>query len=374
MKNIFMLFFALLLFCCFEGYSQGCVAIRSFSGINNTLGQSGTFDKGTFNASLNYRYFKSFRHFRGSEEEPDRIANNTEVINWTHNVDLVLSYALSDRFYLVATLPYAYNRRSSLYEHGRTSRHMTGSQGIADSRIGAGYWLFPNAKNGNMAIGTGLKLPTGNYGAEDFFHNVGADGNGEVRPVDQSIQLGDGGWGIILDFQGFWAIGHKFSLYYDGFYLINPRETNGTRTFRETLNPILANESIMAVPDQYAFRAGLASHLPIHGLGLSLGTRLEGVPVRDLIGGNEGFRRPGYVISADPGIFYMKGDFGLNVNLPIAIFRNRTRSVTDIQASELSGTFRHGDAAFADYLLSVGLNYRIRPKQKFVPNPQTLEN
>jgi hypothetical protein len=373
MNKLYTLFIVLFLFANYQVNAQGCVAIRSFSGMNNALGQTGTFDKGTMNIGLNYRYFKSFRHFRGTEEEPDRIANNTEVINWTNNVDLVISYAITDRIYAVATLPYAHNKRSSLYEHGRTERYNTYSKGIADSRLGLGYWLFPQAEKGNMAIGLGAKLPTGNYAAEDFFHNVGPDGAGEIRPVDQSIQLGDGGFGIILDFQGFWALGNRFSMYYDGFYLINPRETNGTRTFRETLNPILANESIMAVPDQYAFRAGMASHLPIHGLGISLGARWEGVPVRDLIGGNEGFRRPGYVVSVDPGIFYMKGDFGMNVNLPVALIRNRTRSVTDIQASEQSGNFRHGDAAFADYLLSVSVNWRIGKKKDVAPNFQPFE-
>jgi hypothetical protein len=344
--------------------AQGCVAIRQFSGVGNSLNQGEILQKGDFNVALNYRYFRSFRHFRGTHEEPDRIANNTEVINWSHSVDINLNYALTDRFYLSGSLPFVYNERSSLYEHGRNSRHVSYSGGIADARLGAGYWLFEGekAKNGNIAVGASIKLPTGNYRASSTFYNVGPEGRPEVRPVDQSIQPGDGGVGLILDTQGLRFLKNGFIVYYDGFYLINPREMNGTRTFRETLNPILANEAIMAVPDQYAFRAGVFKSVVAHSLGISLGGRVEGLPVRDLIGGNEGFRRPGYVVSVEPGASYMVKDLTLSLNVPVALIRNRTRSVTDIAASTPSNS-RHGDAAFADYLINVGVAWRITKKE-----------
>lgn len=53
---------------------QGCVAIRHFScSVGNNL-DSNLLDSGDFQAGMNNRYFKSFRHFRGTEEEPDRIS------------------------------------------------------------------------------------------------------------------------------------------------------------------------------------------------------------------------------------------------------------------------------------------------------------
>jgi hypothetical protein len=367
MKNsLHLIYIVLCLFCLFQRpvMGQGCVAIRQFSGVGNAVNQGELLKKGDWNFNTNYRYFRSYRHFRGREEEPDRVANKTEVVNWSHAVDLNVSYAFTDRFYGVVTLPFAYNERSSLYEHGRTERHMTYSGGMTDMRAGIGYWLFEGdkAKKGNMAIGASLKIPTGDYSAMGTFYNVGPEGSPERRPVDQSIQLGDGGYGLILDMQGIRFLPGSFVLYYDGFYLLNPRETNGTRTFRETLNPILSNESIMSVPDQYAFRAGLFRPLLGHNLSASLGGRVEGVPVRDLIGGSSGFRRPGYVVSVEPGLSYMYNNFTVVVTLPIALIRNRTRSVTDIEASTPSN-FRHGDAAFADYLLNVGLAWRIFKKE-----------
>ncbi|MCH7402330.1 hypothetical protein ACFOUP_03470 [Belliella kenyensis] len=345
--------------------AQGCVAIRQFSGIGNAVGQGNILEKGEWNISSNYRYFRSFRHFSGREEHPQRVANNTEVINWSHGLDFNISYALTDRAYAVVSLPFAYNERSSLYEHGRNSRHMTYSQGLADMRVGAGYWLLPGekAKRGNTAIGLGIKLPTGDYNAQSTFYNVGPGGSPEVRPVDQSIQLGDGGWGLIVDTQGIWNLPSNFFLYYDGFYMFNPRNTNGTQT-----NRARASEAIMSVPDQFAFRAGVFKPISFaHGLGLSLGGRAEGVPVRDLLGASDGFRRPGYIISVEPGVSYMLGNFTTTVNVPIALVRNRTRSLTDI-ADSTPDNRRHGDAAFADYLINVNLAWRIPKRVKGVFN------
>lgn len=340
-------------------FSQGCVAIRQFSGIGNAVGQLNVQSKGDWNLSTNYRYFKSFRHFRGTHEEPERVEQGTEVINWSHGVDFNISYALTERLYAVASVPFAYNERSSLYEHGRQSRHLSYSGGLADVRVGAGYWLLSGqrAVRGNLALGIGFKLPTGNYNAKSTFYNVGPNGTSLIRPVDQSIQLGDGGFGITLESQGLKEFKSSLFGYYNAFYLLNPRNTNGTQTFRAR-----QSEAIMSVPDQFALRAGVFYGIKkIHGLGFSFGGRLEGVPVRDLIGESGGFRRPGYVISVEPGISYMLGNITATLNVPVALVRNRTRSLTDI-ADSTPDNFRHGDAAFADYLINFGVAWRISKK------------
>lgn len=344
--------------------AQGCVAIRHFSSCVGTTLENNLLGAGDIQIGSNYRYFKSFRHFRGTEEEPDRVANETEVINHSHSWDFFLTYGVTDRLYASITIPTVINTRSSLYEHGRDERHTTFSRGLADIRVGMGYWVFDPVKhtNGNLALGLGLKLPTGSYNASDIFYNVGPEGSPQVRPVDQSIQPGDGGFGITVDFQFYQKIAERFFAYGGGFYLINPRETNGTRTFRETLSPILENEAIMAVPDQFSVRAGVS-----HAFGTifsgSLGARYEGVPVKDLIGGNEGFRRPGNVLSIDPGIAFMKNNFSLNLNVPFAVRRERPQSVTDKETEEMTGEPRNGDAAFADYLINVGISYRFGSKK-----------
>lgn len=344
-----------------EAHSQGCVAIRHFSSCSNNNFDSQFLSKGDWQLGMNYRYFKSFRHFRGAEEEPDRVANGTEVVNHSHSWDFNITLGLNQRWFANLTLPFVINTRSSLYEHGRSERHTTTSRGLADIRAGLGYWLFkPHVHSGgNLALGLGVKLPTGDFAASDIFYNVGPNGEPQVRPVDQSIQPGDGGFGIALDAQFFQKLSEGFFIYGSGFYLLNPKGTNGTRTFRETLSPILNNEAIMAVPDQYGLRAGLSYSLGTTPVGVILGVRYEAVPVKDILGSNEGFRRPGSVLSVEPGINYMKENLSLNLSAPIAIIRKRPQSVTDLETEEATGQPRNGDAAFADYLINIGLSYRI---------------
>jgi len=72
---------------------------------------------------------------------------------------------------------------------------------------------------------------------------------------------------------------------------------------------------------------------------------MEGIPVRDAFGSSNGFRRPGYIISIDPGIMYSYRHDTISVNGPWALERNRRASVPDIAHG------RHGDAAFADYTI-----------------------
>lgn len=354
-------------------HAQGCVAIRHFSTPTENGMSAALMRPGDLTVGTSYRYFKSFRHFRGTHEEPDRLANNTEVINHAHAVDLNVFYALSGRTYASVTLPFVFNTRSSLYEHGRTERNTSFSRGLADARVGVGHWLLNPARHHhfNVALGLGVKLPTGNHNAADIFYNVGVDGRPEVRPVDQSIQPGDGGVGLTLDFQVFHHLTDRFAWYAGGFYLLNPRETNGVRTFRETLSPALANEAITSVPDQYSLRLGGTFTVPDKGVGASLGVRYEGVPVEDLIGGSHGFRRPGMVFSIEPGLSFTRDRLSLSLSVPVALYRNRPQSVTDREMEQLTGTARHGDAAFADYLVNVGVSYRLqRPAapQRQVPD------
>ena len=346
--------------------AQGCVAIRHFScGIGNEL-ESNILQKGDVLLGMNYRYFKSFRHFKGTEEEPDRVANNTEVINYAHSWDFILNYGITDRLFASIILPVVLNERSSLYEHGREERNKTFSRGLADVRIGMGYWLFEPGTDQmrNISLGLGLKLPTGNYNASDIFYNVGPEGSPQVRPVDQSIQPGDGGFGFTTNIQFYYSFTPKLSFYGGGFYLFNPKELNGVRTFRETLSPILQNESLMSIPDQFAANAGFGYNFS-QGFSASLGARYEGVPVEDIFGGSGGFRRPGNVLSLDPGISFGYQNLFLSLNVPVALRRERPQSVTDRETEIATGNPRNGDAAFADYLINFGISYRI-PREKSV--------
>jgi hypothetical protein len=111
----------------------------------------------------------------------------------------------------------------------------------------------------------------------------------------------------------------------------------------------------MSVTDQYLWRAGLSQGVPkIRGLAFSLGVRDEGVPAHDLFGDNDGFRRPGYIVSLDPGVMYNYRRDTISVNGPWALARNREPSVPELE----NGT-ANGDAFFADYTVIVGISHHF---------------
>lgn len=362
MKTIFTLL--TLIAIATESYAQGCVAIRSTGGMTNmTAHPDSLASGGSWVFTANNRYFKSFRHFVGTEEQKERLEIGNEVINYQYALDLAFTRVFNNRWSAMIDIPILANKRTSTYEHGFEERGATHSFGLGDIRIAAYRWLLNPAKskNGNIQLGLGLKLPTGDYKYEDFWTNTGPNGERVLRTVDQSIQLGDGGTGITLELNAFQRINDHFGVYGNFYYLSNPREHNGVRSYREVISPQfterLANEAIMSVPDQYMARGGV--DFTSGSLSASVGARIECVPVHDLIGGSGEFRRPGYVWSVEPGISYQIGGAQLFATVPVAVVRNRTQSVTDKQYSEKVGTFTQGDAAFADYSVNVGISFRF---------------
>ena len=186
----------------------------------------------------------------------------------------------------------------------------------------------------------------------DVFYNQGDNKNENIeKVVDQSIQPGDGGTGIALDIQGYHPINHAFSLSANLYYLLNPQESNGVLTRN--------GRSEFSCPDQYAAQLGVF-YTNMSGLSLYLGGRIEGVPAEDIIGSSAGYRRPGYAVSIEPGIGYTINRFNFFTNIPIALYRNRTRSYEDRERTATTGVYRHGDAAFADYLINLGVAYRFQ--------------
>lgn len=346
-------------------YAQGCVAIRS-GGSFCTAENSQTMQHGgTWVFSTNARYFKSFRHFVGTVEQHERLEENTEVINHSYSIDLSLTRVLNSRWSLALTVPVIANKRSSLYEHGGNSggtnaRHNTHSFGVGDIRISGYRWLLDPAAShrGNIQAGLGIKLPTGDYKYQDFF--IRNDSTRILGPVDQSIQLGDGGTGFTAEINTYYNFSKMFSVYGNFYYLLNPREHNGVSTARGGTPSAAAlryGSSVMSVPDQYMARAGVNVHLD--KLTLSAGVRDECIPVYDLVGGSNGFRRPGYIISVEPALTYQTKKGTIYAVVPVALKRSRTQSVPDKIRTEVTGVYAQGDAAFADYAVNVGFSIRL---------------
>ena len=56
----------------FDANAQGCVAVRQMGGVNPLSSHGYTLPKGHLQIGTGYRYFHSFRHFVGKEEQPER--------------------------------------------------------------------------------------------------------------------------------------------------------------------------------------------------------------------------------------------------------------------------------------------------------------
>jgi hypothetical protein len=372
--------------------AQGCVAVRQMGGVCGLSSTSYNLDKGSFQVGTNYRYFHSWRHFVGTVEQPQRQttggghnADGTERGNavniYSHAVDLNLSYALTDRIQINASLPYVNNERSQVLRQTTpkkdTFRYSVYAQGLGDVRMSINYWLLnpKTAQRGNLMLGLGVKLNTGSHDVYDDAPQT--DGTTKSVVMDQAIQPGDGGVGISVELQGFRQLYKNVFGFANGYYLFNPKQSNGT--FKSAAKAGLEGYNVYACPDQYFARAGfLTSVGKAKNLSFSLAGRLEGIPAYDAIGGQAAYRRPGYVVAVEPGVTYRTGGHSFNLFVPRNIVRNRIQSAADIadqnlQNSKITDPAKvvhvQGDAAFADYSISFGYSYTIGKKHKAMNVP-----
>jgi len=311
---------------------------------------------GTWTGAVSYRWQRSDRHFIGDKEQEQREAEGSEVINDISVVDLSLSYALTKRVTATLSVPFQFATRSQTVRSNDTARTIltrfqTEAFGLSDMKLLGTAWLLnpDHNKKQNISLGLGMKFPTGEKDAKDTFQVFDAKSKqivAQERNVDQSIQPGDGAWGIILDLYAFKEIITNLNLFAAGTYIAEPEEDAGA------LNGL--GPTKMSAADSYLFRAGAGyTFLPDYGLTFTLGGRMEGTPVRDLFGNSGGFRRPGFAISIEPGLVYAKNRWSASLSAPVALYRNRERSVLDEQSGG------HGDAAFADFMIlfSVGRSF-----------------
>jgi hypothetical protein len=274
-------------------------------------------------------------------------------------MDLTLLRQFSNDWSMAVSLPISANSRSTKFEHGG-SRHATHSFGIGDIRLTGYKWLLKSSthRNGNIQLGLGIKFPTGDYRYMDYYYVN--DSTRILNPVDQSIQLGDGGTGIIFEVNAFRRISNSFNIYGGFFYMSNPREQNGVSTAKNAPVPplaIKAGSNVMSVPDQYTARGGL-SYLR-RQWAAEIGIRAEGVPVYDLIGGSGGLRRAGYNISLEPGLTYRIKKTILYTYVPISLKRSISQSYTDKNISNITGNYTISPGGFPDFLIFVGATFKF---------------
>jgi hypothetical protein len=266
-----------------------------------------------------------------------------------NTIDLSAAYGISDRVHLRLTVPLSTGTNSRI--HGDLVRHETSATGLGDVNLVGTYWLLDPVTHagGNAAVGLGVKAPTG---SNEVLGDFGL-GSGEViqHPVHPGLQVGDGGWGILLHTQAYQRLYRRLSGYVFGAYQLSPREKS------DILFSPTAPGSALSVHDVYHGRAGLGyAALPSQGISLSLGVRVDGVPVRDFIGGDLGFRTPGYITYLDPGLAVARGPGVFTLSIPVRLHGEFKPSVND----ENGVPGPPGDRGdLASYLIFLGYAYRF---------------
>jgi len=320
--------------------------------------------RGETQVDVSTRNLRSTDHFVGTEEQLQRQSLDTFVENTQHMIDVSVTRQMAERLSMTVALPFV---AASWGIPSPTSpvpgpRADEASHGLGDLTVGARYWLLPTSKfkTGNIAAGASLKMPTGNAGYKAIY----VDRNGQnpmPRYVDQSVQPGDGGWGVVMQLQGFKTVGRVAQVFASATYLMNPRDTNDTtsgsinRTPTALLPPDTSptSTSFNSVPDQFMANAGVAVPLGRSGIAASIAWRLEGLPRYDLIGESHGFRRPGAEMFIEPGISFAKGRRIYGFQMPIAYYRNRF-------PNPYTGSL--GDATFPNYIFLASVGYRFGSK------------
>ncbi len=303
------------------------------------------FHKGEWQVGLAYRRLYADKWFVGTEVDQTKTPFQRQLFLHINTLDLSLTYALSNRATATLTLPFLYGTQSRYYADLR--RHEVQSLGLGDVNLIGNFWLFdpPTHLDGNLNLGLGVKTPLGSNTIRDDWWL--ADSSQIRHVVDQSIQLGDGGWGIIMQAQAYQRILPSTNVYFIGTYMLSTREHT------DVPSPIAG--VTLGVPDVYYVRGGLAYALwPTQGLSANLGVRLDGITRRDIIGGADAhFRRPGFTLFLDPGLALRRGPDEFSLNLPVRLHQDFPQSLIDQQKSFPGG----GD--LADYLVYASYSRRF---------------
>jgi hypothetical protein len=314
-----------------RAFSQGCPPAHLMS---PSLGCQGStyLDPRESLVTISYRHYRAFRDYQGGQPLPVPSPPDLYADTRVNLLDLTITRSLSDRFTLSFEMPITWASRETYGEHDFVSPHTMRSKGAGDARVIGNIWLLDpeSHPNENVSVKLGLKVPSGENAAMDYSYR---ESGPVLRPVDPAIQPATGGWGLVFGAQGFKRILRDTYIYFDGSYLSNPREMNGTETPFADRPEITGNDigyMIDSVPDLFIGRAGVSRSI-WQGVSATFGMRIDGVRARDLLGGSDGYRLPGYSVSAEPGVTISLGKSFLDLTVPIAVKGHGTKSVADIR-------------------------------------------
>ena len=286
---------------------------------------------GEWQVSLSSRNLVSNDHYSGTVEQVQRQQLENYVTNRQNLFDISVTRVLTRRVSVTLGVPFvnsSWALRDPAYPFPQPRREIPQhGRGLGDVSITSRAWIFDpqTHRDWNVSAGGGLKFPTGNSEYQDTFLRR-TDRVEALQYVDQSVQPGDGGWGVMVEGQAFWRVKRTF-LFASGSYLVNPKETNDTPSIIAILGlPTntgqFAGLSVNSVPDQYLARAGGTVHV-WKGFSATLAWRVEGLKTYDLFGQSFGWRRPGTEMFIEPGVSFSQGPHTVSFNVPFGYYYNR---------------------------------------------------
>lgn len=329
----------------------------------------GTLSVGYRNAYANQFFLNAHRNTQLTQaEQPTRLWNT---------LDLTGTYQLTKRVNLQATVPLQWNQATFLVPTegpaggplGDAFRQRLSTAGVGDILLVERTWLFnpDNVKRGNVLLGLGLKLPTGNYRGNNRWTG-GAPGLWNNKASPQTILIGDGGVDILAEILAYRIVKYpvrRTNLFAVASYIVTPRGTNGVPSQNFLDGPPIStslltqNSLVNSVPDSYSLRAGAIipspfkdnKYLkPFSGL---IAYRWDGSPQRDFIGNSNGFRQPGFFMAVELGLFYQNKRHLLQATTPISFLRYASFN----SGGELQGSPAPRTTAFSPASVNVRYTY-----------------
>lgn len=343
-------------------HAQGCIIVRNISGLGQYDLKSNSFSTSSWLLNINNRYFKAYRDYKGKVDQKTPPANEN-VIN-SYSLDLGVTKLLPKGWSIDLGFPISANSRTTDLEHGgpNTTRHTTNAFGMGDLTLTALKWLFKTtgSQKGNIQIGLGVKFPTGDYKKQGYFYRN--DTTRVLSLLNPSIQLGDGGTGIVTELNAFYFFNQKriVGLYGNFYYLVSPTDINGTQyTQGKPMAPLTARLGgyDVSVLDVFSIRAGIDFN--VKNWTLSGGIRDEGAPVHDLIGGSDGIRRSGYTLSAEPGITHRFKNASIYFYLPFLLSHEIKQTPYDKALSTATGVYTISAGGSGDYQIFLGAQFQL---------------
>ena len=293
-------------------------------------------------AQIAYQYGYAYQFYQGDQRNDAGARFGQPPTRKVNIFDVDLAYGLSNRVSLQMTLPFLSGSGSAPSQSpaGTVESHNTyyfQAGGLGDISLESEVWLSDPTKPSRItgSVGLGFRAPTGPDTVKGTFYDPKA--GGEVQaPIDEAYQLGSGGWAALFFAQGSAQITGALFGYGSGYYGMSLKEHT------EVINA----GALRGVPDTYSGRLGLAYLLPVfQGFVVSFGGRINGVTVKDIVGGGDLYwRRPGYEVFVEPGITWTVGPNSASISVPLRVYQNKLDSLLDVSLN------RHVGADFVPYL------------------------